>query len=136
MREVLSTFQNGAKRMVGEQLEIRLYLDEDVSSSLADALRKRGYDAISTIEAGNIGLSDEQQLAFASAEGRAILTFNISDFADLFTKWQALEKEHFGIIVSQQFSKQEIGELLRRVLHFLDRFTADEVYDGFMYLSA
>ena len=66
MREVLSTFQNGAKRMVGEQLEIRLYLDEDVSSSLADALRKRGYDAISTIEAGNIGLSDEQQLAFAS----------------------------------------------------------------------
>jgi predicted nuclease of predicted toxin-antitoxin system len=122
--------------MVGEWLEIRLYLDEDISHDLAVALRREGYDVIGAIGAGNIGLSDEEQLEFASAQGRAILTFNIGDFARRFTEWQLQEKEHYGIIVSQQFSKQEFGELLRRILRLLDTFAADEVYNNFLYLSA
>jgi hypothetical protein len=48
---------------------------------LAADLRGRGYDVLTTEEADNDTASDEEQLAFATAENRAILTFNIRDFA-------------------------------------------------------
>ena len=38
--------------------QIKLYLDEDVNPLLAKDLRQRGYDALATAEAGNIGLND------------------------------------------------------------------------------
>lgn len=115
--------------------EIKLYLDEDVSPNLVEMIRQRGYDVVSTHEIGNCGNSDEKQLEFASSQCRAILTFNISDYAKLHQKWLAENKIHYGIIVSQQFSKREIGELLRRVLRFLNTYTADEVYNNFLYLG-
>src|SRR6516225_12284641 len=40
-------------------------------------------------EPGKDTASDEEQLAFATAENRAILTFNIRDFAPLHEAWQA-----------------------------------------------
>ena len=116
-------------------LEVKLYLDEDLPHYLAEVLRQKGYDAVNTIESSNLALSDKEQLKFATAQGRAILTFNIGDFANLSNKWYTQGKEHYGIIISQQFSKREFGELLRRTLHFLDTFTADEAYNNFLYLS-
>lgn len=46
-------------------MRIKLYHDEDIPLSLADALRNRGVDVVTTQEAGNIGKSDEEQLIFA-----------------------------------------------------------------------
>jgi len=37
---------------------IRLYLDENIQVALADALRARGVDVLTTFKAGNVGLSD------------------------------------------------------------------------------
>ncbi len=55
---------------------IRLLLDEDVYGAVATALRRSGIDAVSTIEAGRGGESDESQLDWAAGENRALFTFS------------------------------------------------------------
>lgn len=56
-------------------MAIKLYLDEDVDPLLAEVLRDRGLDCISTHESGNRGHTDFDQLVFATRQGRTILTF-------------------------------------------------------------
>jgi hypothetical protein len=41
---------------------IRFFTDEDVYSAIALALRKTGFDAVSTPEVGRLSESDESQL--------------------------------------------------------------------------
>jgi len=48
---------------------IKFHLDENVSSAIADGLRRRGIDVTTTAEVGLIGASDETQLAFAHQSG-------------------------------------------------------------------
>jgi hypothetical protein len=64
-----------------EALFTRLYFDRHIMARLAIDLRSRGYDVLTTEEAGLDTATDEQQLTFAAGERRAILTFNIRDFA-------------------------------------------------------
>jgi hypothetical protein len=67
---------------------IRLYLDEDaISRALIRALRARAVDALTAQEAKQIGVSDDDQLAHATAEGRTIFTLNTRDFAVLHTEY-------------------------------------------------
>jgi hypothetical protein len=61
-------------------LFIELYLDEDVSILVADLLRGRGFSAFTAHSQGRLGLSDSDQLAYAVALGRALLTPNRADF--------------------------------------------------------
>ena len=56
-----------------ESLFVRLYLDRHIMKRLATDLRGRGYDVRTTEEAGKDTASDDEQLAFASADHRAIL---------------------------------------------------------------
>ena len=116
-------------------LFIAIYTDEDVTEDLAPALRRRGYDALSTAEAGNVSLSDEGQLRYASEHGRSTLTYNIADFMSLSHQWNEQGDEHAGIILSDQFSRRQFGELLRRMLRLLDHLTADEMYQPMIYLQ-
>jgi len=51
---------------------IELYLDEDVDVLLAELLRARGFSALTAKDAGNRGLSDANQLAFAVAQKRTL----------------------------------------------------------------
>jgi predicted nuclease of predicted toxin-antitoxin system len=100
--------------------DIRLLIDEDVWDGLAAALREAGYDAVSVAEIERKGFSDEDQLAHASAEQRAIITHNAQDFAPLAKTCFFQEFRHYGIIIARQFEK---GTLLRRTLTLLDRLT-------------
>lgn len=102
---------------------------------LAVDLRGRGYDVLTTEEAKKDTAADEDQLAFATAEKRAILTFNIRDFAPLHEAWQAAERLHAGIIVSQQLGSREYGVLLQRMLRLLNHFTAEELIGNFVHLE-
>ena len=63
---------------VPESLFVRLYFDRHIMARLADDLRSSGFDALTTEEAGLDTATDEQQLAFATEQGRAILTYNWS----------------------------------------------------------
>lgn len=116
-------------------LFISVYTDEDVTSDLAPALRRRGYVAQSTTEAGNRELSDEAQLICAASQGMAVLTYNIQDFVPLAHAWYEANRSHAGIILSEQFRQQQFGELLRRVLRMLNSWTADELANQVVFLQ-
>src|SRR5438094_3603081 len=108
-----------------EASPLRLYLDRHVMTRLADDLAQRGYDCLNTQQAGNDRASDEEQLAVATAQSRAIVTYNIRDFAPLHKTWLAAGRSHAGIIVSRQLGGLQYGVLLRRMLRLLSALTAD-----------
>jgi hypothetical protein len=118
-----------------ERFFVALYTDEDVTTDLAPALRWRGYMAQSTAEAGNAEISDEAQLAYATEQRMAIFTYNVQDFIPLARVWYSAGREHTGIILSEQFSQRQFGELLRRMLQLLDSLTADEIYNRIVFLQ-
>jgi predicted nuclease of predicted toxin-antitoxin system len=118
-----------------EALFVRLYFDSHIMARLADDLRSRGYDVLTTEKAGLDTATDEQQLAFATNEGRAILTFNIRDFAPLHERWSAGGRSHAGIIVSRQLGSRQYGLLLQRMLRLLNHFTAEELTSNIVHLE-
>lgn len=118
-----------------EGLFARLYFDRHVIGRLADDLRAQGYDVLRTEEAGLDTATDEEQLALAAREGRALLTFNIRDFAPLHATWQAAGRRHAGIVVSRQMGGREYAPLRRRLLRLLNEMTADEIADNLVHLE-
>jgi uncharacterized protein DUF5615 len=111
---------------------IRIFTDEDMYGAIAAALRKMGFDATSTPEAGRLGALDEDQLAWAAGEGRVLVTFNVGDFAAHHADWLRSGKHHAGIIVSSQLA---IGDVLRRLVHLASVHDADVMKDRLEFLS-
>jgi hypothetical protein len=100
---------------------LRFYLDENVDPLLARRLRDKGYDAISALEAGRSHqrIADEEQLAYAASEGRAIFSHDIKDYSPLAVAWAGSGREHAGIILSQW---RPVGELVTRFRAFASRY--------------
>jgi len=48
--------------------QIRFFTDEDIYGAAAVALRRAGFDAVSTPETGRLGETDESQLVWATSE--------------------------------------------------------------------
>jgi len=113
-------------------LFVRLYLDADVDVKLAANLRRAGYDCVSAREVGNAALDDETQIVFATNEGRVFLTHNIQDFVPIFERWWHANRNHPGLVVSQQIP---LGELQRRVMCLLDTVTAGEMENNLRNLA-
>ncbi len=118
-----------------ETLFLRLYLDRHIMTKLAVDLRTRGFDVLTTEEAGKDTAKDEDQLAFATSEGRSILSFNIRDFAPLHEQWTAENRPHAGIIVSRQLGNRQYGVFLQRMLQLLNHFTGEEMVGNFVHLE-
>jgi len=78
---------------------VKVYLDEDLSPVIAALLQKRGIDATTAYEVGNVQLDDRAQLAYAAREGRAIVTANVVDFIELAHDAVATNTEHAGIVL-------------------------------------
>ena len=111
--------------------QIKLYLDEDVNPLLAKDLRQRGYDALATSEAGNVGLSDREQFDFARGQGRAFLTHNRDDFLQIAREYAINQTAHYGILYVPQ---APYSQLLQRVLHSLAGATEDVIRDTFIWI--
>lgn len=60
----------------------RLYANENFPFPVVEELRRLGHDVITIAETGraNQQMSDEEVLAFAASDGRAVLTFNRKHF--------------------------------------------------------
>ena len=95
---------------------LRLYTDASVPVAIAAGLRRRGVDAWSARDAGNLGWSDEQQLEYAGRE-RAVVFTSDPDFLALAAEWSQKGKEHYGIIFAHQ-QKYGIGECIRRLMDY------------------
>ena len=111
--------------------EIKLNLDEDVNPLLARDLRDRGYDAISAGEAGNLGLSDRDQLDYARTQGRTFLTHNRDDFLQIATEYAVKQIAYPGILYVPQVP---YAQLLHRVLRFLSEASEETARDVFTWI--
>lgn len=61
-------------------LFIALYLDEDVDVLVAELIDARGFEVLTTVEAKQIGHTDEEQLGYAVDHQRALVTHTRYDF--------------------------------------------------------
>lgn len=75
----------------------RFYADEQFPLQVVELLRDLGHDVLTVQEAGNANqrIPDDQVLAFAVGQERAILTINRVDFIRLHRR----DNQHFGILV-------------------------------------
>jgi hypothetical protein len=75
----------------------RLCSNENFPLPVVEELRRLGHDVLTVREAGNAGqaIPDEDVLAFATSQGRVVLTLNRKHFIKLHRQPQ----EHAGIIV-------------------------------------
>ena len=110
----------------------KLYLDEHLSPRLAVQLRNHGFDVLSCRDVAMLAKSDDEQLAFAADEQRALVTFNFRDFMVLYNSYLANEKEHFGIIFS---TEESTGVLLHRLLKLLNSISAEELKNQIRWLN-
>ncbi|MFN8625578.1 MAG: DUF5615 family PIN-like protein [Candidatus Binatia bacterium] len=113
-------------------MTIRLYLDEDtMDTALLSALRARGLDVMTALEANMIERPDEDHLAFAARKGRVLYSFNVADYYRL----QAQGVSHAGLILAQQ-QRYTVGEQMRRLLGLAAAKSAAEMRDQVEFLSA
>jgi predicted nuclease of predicted toxin-antitoxin system len=107
---------------------VRFHLDEHIPLAVAAGLRRRGIDVTCPVEIGLTSLRDEQQLSFASEEGRVLVTQD-ADFLRL----HRAGVSHAGIAYCRQGSLA-IGEMLRRLILMRDLTTAEEMQGRVEYL--
>ena len=110
-----------------------IYLDADVHPIVARVLRDRGFAAVSANEAGQRRATDREQLDFAVAERRALVTFNIRDFVREARGYAEEGRNHFGIVVSDQL---EVGELVRRLTRILGAYSGRDMVNRFVWLQS
>lgn len=111
---------------------IRLYLDEDVHTFIAEAIWLRGYEATTTRDQRRRGAEDADQLGFTQRHGYTLLTYNVHDYPHLHYEWLAAGKHHAGIIIG---SRENPRRNIRSLLNLLALVTAEEMADQLEYLN-
>jgi len=102
--------------------------------SLVRALRARGVDVVTALEAEMIERPDREHLAYASEQCRVLCTFNVGDFYQLHSQYLAQGKRHAGIVLMQQ-QRSSVGGQLRSLLRLIATKTADEMENRVEFLS-
>lgn len=78
---------------------MKLLLDEMHAPAVAALLRDRGHDVVAVKDRPDLtSLEDDELLAVAAAEGCALVTENVKDFAALDRLWAATGRTHAGIV--------------------------------------
>jgi predicted nuclease of predicted toxin-antitoxin system len=80
-------------------VEARFLLDEDLNPTTAEVARGLGVDVVGVHEIDRLGLSDEEQLRFAAAEGRILVTRNRDDYLALTTEFYRRGAPHRGVLI-------------------------------------
>ena len=111
---------------------IKVYLDEDVHHLIAHALRLRGWQALTTIDAGRQGSTDLEQVQFAADNRFAILSYNVADFPRLHAEITDADHHHSGIIVATQ---NDPAANARTMLSLVSTFSAEDFADQLIYLN-
>lgn len=95
------------------------FTDEDIYAAVALGLRRNGLDAVSTVEVGRRGQSDDSQLAFAASEYRVLVSFNVAHFAALHSLCRSMDyttgppRSHF-MVTAARLRKQSTDAFRER----------------------
>ncbi|HEV2853576.1 MAG TPA: DUF5615 family PIN-like protein [Thermoanaerobaculia bacterium] len=108
-------------------------MDEDTSRKVIhQGLIDRGHDVTKTpADWIHLGVTDEEQLLAATAQGRCIFTYNIGDF----TRLSRIHPGHRGILFAHQ-SKWSLSGLIQALDRFLSEAEAEEVEGRLLWLNA
>lgn len=102
---------------------MKVYLDEDLSPTVALLLRQRGVDGTSAHDLGNTQLEDRTQLEYATRQGRAIVSRNVVDFLRLAHDTVATNTAHAGIVlVPSSFRGNEYEAIAEAIVEALKRY--------------
>ena len=105
----------------------KFYTDEHVPTAVVAGLRRRGVDVLTTREAGMLGASDEEHLALATEDSRAIFTQD-----DDFLRLHARGLNHSGIAYARQ--QTPIGEIIRGLMLIYQVLDASDMQNHVEYL--
>ncbi len=100
---------------------MKFYLDEHIPKGVVEGLRRRGVDVLTLQEADRSGDSDEKQLAFATREGRVLVTFD-----DDFLRLDASGIPHTGVVFSQT-GRRTVGELIESLMLIANVIESNEM---------
>lgn len=107
---------------------IRYFLDQCVWGAVVSGLRQHSIDVLTAQEAGRCGLPDPDQLAFATAEERVLVTFD-PDYLALHNSGTP----HAGIAWCPSM-KYRIGHLLQMLVLLHGVSDRDEMRNRVEYL--
>lgn len=107
---------------------IKFYLDENVSVVIAEQLLRRGIDAVTVWDIGQLGDTDENHLARAQAMGCVLVTHD-KDFLRMARAGQ----EHAGIVFGRQ-DRTRIGIWVLGLASLYERFSAEEMHNRVEFL--
>ena len=113
-------------------MPIKIYTDESVPVAVAAGLRRRGVDARSARDVGNLGLTDVEQLRFALTSHYLLFTHD-TDFLALAANLVAGGESHWGLVYAHQ-EKLGIGGCIRRLKEIVDVFEPEEMRDHVEFL--
>jgi len=108
---------------------IKIYTNESVDVAIAEGLKRRGVQALSAKDTGNLGLTDKEQLNYAFKEKVTIFTHD-DDFLSLVAQ---SERVHYGIIYAHQL-RLSIGECIRRIKTLVQTRTPQEMKNRIEFL--
>jgi hypothetical protein len=98
------------------------------------ALRALQVDVLTVHEAGMIEHPDDDQLAYAAAQGRVLFTANQGDFCRLHASYLTEGRSHAGIIVVTQ-QRYSVGEQVRRLRNLLAAHSDESMRNQIEFLS-
>lgn len=112
---------------------MKLLLDEMHAPVIADHLQSESFDVVAVAASPSLrGRSDEDLLAHAAADQRALVTENVVDFMSLAMQWAGASRVHAGLVFThpQRFNRAVLaypGDLVTALRQFLiDRPVAGE----------
>lgn len=110
---------------------MRLLLDEMYSGVHAQALRAVDVDTRTVIELGLAGSSDLEIFLASVAQGRALLTENVADYARISAEHLSDAQHHAGVLIalSSRFSRRPAGipSLVKAILGVAGEQLSDRV---------
>lgn len=113
-------------------MPVKIYTDESVPVAVAAGLQRRHVAATSARDSGNLGLTDEEQFAYATSHQMAIFTHD-ADFLRLASIHAESGEDHWGIIYAHQ-NKVTIGECIHRLKEIADLLEPEDLRNHIEFL--
>lgn len=100
-------------------MSLKLYTDTHIAKQVAIQLRNRGVDIVRCEEVGMAEATDEEHLAYATKEGRALVSMD-RDFKRFYFEWIEARKNHAGIFsISRKFQNNYgIGRMVSELYEY------------------
>ena len=112
--------------------KVRIYTDESVNVAITEGLKRRGVEAWSAKDAGKLGLTDEEQLQYATSEKASIFSHD-DDFLKVAVRWIKEGKMHYGVIYAHRLD-YSIGECMRKLKLVADILTQEDMINHIEFL--